>query len=276
MSKIKVQRFEKKGYRRGEVVFLGEILTRTPQSYKGKIDHIRTLKGAEYSKAKKNLPLFNVGGIFIEGNRVPNNVTKHTNLVSIDIDNVKNTDLTKEKLKKCPYTFYAGESVSGKGIYTLIKYESFKNHKEHYWYAVNHYKSLDIGGGGNEHIDTSGTNLYRDRFLAYDDSPYINKEAIVMKGRVPVEIYQPKETSINNAHWTIRAKAYTEKMYRFVDGQKHNYLYTFARMANTLGIEEEECRQYVYTHFLPQNEINSNIFSAYKKEVKDFGKYKQD
>lgn len=283
-KKIHVQCFLKPKFAIGRLEPLAKLLLKPPEHHVRKILQIRQLSADNYKKAKRTLPLFNAGAIFSPGKRVLQNVTDYTNLLSIDIDNVKDTKKVKELLSNLKYCFYAGESVSGSGIFFLLRYTSHKSHYEHFYYVLNDLKKLGFplskerGGGDLGHIDATCSDLLRDRFISFDPNPYINAKATTLEGKYTP--YKPSgyglQVTVNGGLWVKRALGYvSSKGVSFADGQKHRFILLFATAANLLGVPESECKQYIYNNYLPEEKIDSKPFNAYKERQNLFGLWKE-
>lgn len=286
-EKILVQYFLKPHFLRGKVEHLSKLLLYPPQQHIKKVLEIRQLTGSAYTIAKKSLPLFNCGAIFNEGKREVQNILEFTNLLSIDIDNVINTDEVKNLVSKLNYCLYAGDSVSGKGVFLLLKYADSNQHHGHFAKVLKDLKQLGFvlgkkegGGGSLGYVDTSCSDQLRDRFISYDPKPFINPNAIILTETE--QLYKPtpqraqEPTSIGAGdHWVKRAVSYASKCgFSFTDGQKHNFLLRFATACNLLGVPIDECRQYVYLNYLPEEQIKSNVFTPYVSRANLHGKWK--
>ncbi len=96
---------------------LGEIYGR---SYYGLIEKIRyTQEQSTRSKLKKLLPAVTISSICNNGHR-KEDIVKMTGYIQIDIDNLQNVNITKDKLIKDPYIFIMFISPSGNGIKCIL------------------------------------------------------------------------------------------------------------------------------------------------------------
>lgn len=157
---------------------LSDILTRG--DFKDAVTTVRKIKqtkGAEaYKKAKQEMPVFTVSGIFSGSSA--GTLEQHSGLICIDIDKKDNTGLTnfdklKELIKDNPYVAYCGHSVGGDGYFAIIPISSPEQHKEHFLSLEKAFARCGIK------VDTSCKDVSRKRFISYDTEPYINFDAVV-------------------------------------------------------------------------------------------------
>lgn len=94
----------------------------------------------------------------------------------------------KKKLSKLPYMMYCGLSASGKGLFCIIPYKDYRNHKLHFNALEQEFKDMGIV------VDSSCSDIGRLRFYSYDEFPYANPDAEIYTRtleKVP-EIKQPR------------------------------------------------------------------------------------
>lgn len=124
---------------------------------------------------KKNLPIITVGGLFNGGRRLTDLITS-TGWVAIDIDYKDNPGLpeariVRDEIAKIVYVAYSGLSVSGKGVWALIKVKDPT--LQHLYFEQLKKDFLHIGIV----IDpTKGRHPNDARFLSFDPDAKLKKE----------------------------------------------------------------------------------------------------
>ena len=145
--------------------------------FKDKIIEYRSLTDSSDKRLKKlDLPAYTPSGIF--SIRRANSLLTPSNVICIDIDgkdnpSISNTDHLKRMICKLPYIWYCGDSVSGCGVFCLIKYENHLLHKLYFKKLCNEFGQLGIV------IDKSCSDISRLRFVSYDPNPFVNTAAEV-------------------------------------------------------------------------------------------------
>lgn len=149
-------------------------------------------KGARRS-LKLRLPCITPSGIF--GGTCDLDLIEHSGFIGIDIDDIPPIE-AKHKLSMIPWIYYAGLSVSGRGVWALVPIMHPDKHREHF---------LVIKKDLAEHglvIDPSCANVARKRFYSSDTDPMINKAADVydrLEAQLMIEPVQLSGTEYNKA-----------------------------------------------------------------------------
>ena len=139
------------------------------------INDIRSSSNEEERKfLKSKLPAITPSGVFSK--RKADCLVEPTNLICIDIDgkdnpSISNMEEFKKKLSKLPYMMYCGLSASGKGLFCIIPYKDYRNHKLHFNALEQEFKDMGIV------VDSSCSDIGRLRFYSYDEYPYANPDA---------------------------------------------------------------------------------------------------
>lgn len=128
------------------------------------------------NKLKANLPAITISGVF-EPTRKSVNLQLHSGLLAVDIDyldnpSLKKIDVVKKAISKMQEIAYCGLSVSGKGLFAIVKIETTENHRK-YFDALEllFYSEYGIK------IDKSCKNVDRLRGASYDPDAYFNHNA---------------------------------------------------------------------------------------------------
>ena len=144
--------------------------------FKGIVECIRNCKDvSECKRLKASLPCITPSGLFLKrGSRY---LIKHSKLICIDIDGKENPDikdweLLKDSIADFPGLYYAGFSVSGKGLFLIIKITKPDNHLLHFYAIERDFIQRNI------FIDTVCKDVARLRGASYDGSPVFNPEVI--------------------------------------------------------------------------------------------------
>ena len=133
---------------------------------------------SEKRRLKELLPAVTVSCIC--SNRKKDKIINYTNLICIDIDgkdnpSISNMEELKTTLGKFPYIMYCSLSASGKGVFCIIRYVDWHNHKEHFYALEEDFRQMGIV------VDSSCSDIFRLRFYSYDPKPYINMNAEIYK-----------------------------------------------------------------------------------------------
>jgi hypothetical protein len=138
------------------------------------INDIRASSNEEERKfLKSKLPAITPSGVFSK--RKADCLVEPTNLICIDIDGKDNPSISdmeelKKKLSKLSYIMYCGLSASGKGLFCIIPYKDYRNHKLHFNALEQEFKDMGIV------VDSSCSDIGRLRFYSYDEYPYANPD----------------------------------------------------------------------------------------------------
>lgn len=120
------------------------------------------------------------------------NDDEYNNIISFDIDEKDNLNLTieqiKEKLISDKYTLYCGVSASGKGVYGFfVGNGNVKDYKAQFDAMIEHFEEIGIKA------DTSCSDVARLRFVSYDNRDYWNIHAVPF-------LMKSETTHINHQH----------------------------------------------------------------------------
>ena len=144
---------------------------------KDKIEILRKTKNEQdYKNLKKySIPAVTLSGIFSK--REGPGLLKHSGLIQIDLDNVKNFDLLYHNICDDKYTYLAFKSPGGKGIKVVVKIKrSEKTHSESFSSLQKYYKDkFDIA------LDPACRDLPRCMLLSYDPNIYCNPLSLIFE-----------------------------------------------------------------------------------------------
>ena len=96
-------------------------------------------------------------------------------LLTLDFDNLPDIEEAKRILATLPYIYYAGLSVSGRGLFAIIPIAA-QDHTQHKTYFHALEKEMQTLGLT---IDKACKDVTRLRVVSYDENPYINPGCII-------------------------------------------------------------------------------------------------
>lgn len=140
-----------------------------------KVLEIRNSNDKDYIlKAKSTLPAVTMSGLF--GERKSSKIINHSGFICIDIDgkdnpHINDFQILKMTLSDSKYIQYAGLSVSGNGLFCLIKISNPDIHREHFNSLLDYFSKMGIS------IDKACSDVTRLRIYSIDDRPYVNESA---------------------------------------------------------------------------------------------------
>jgi len=146
--------------------------------YKKQIETLRNEeRGKQIKTIKASLPCFTVSGIFPSGARKSSAIIRHTGLVQIDFDHVKELRPAVEQLKKDKYTYCSFISPSGNGIKLIVKIpDQTELHQAVFKGLQGYYKrNFDL------EVDQSTKDVSRLFFVSYDNNLFINENSAEFK-----------------------------------------------------------------------------------------------
>ena len=178
------------------------------------IEHIRTLEGDEYKKAKRELPLICFGGTF--GSRSKDGIINGSGIMPLDFDEGTEGELNelRKTLETKQYTIATFSSPRSRGRFkALIRIpvtSSDEEFKKYFAALKKEYKT----------IDPSGKDISRAAFFTYDPNIYINENATVWD----VKYETPKQKKTTERYtvrdWDSVTNA-LKKIEEAEDGYKH-------------------------------------------------------
>lgn len=147
--------------------------------------HVKRYRQSGDQQIKKSLPLATVGAV-CEGGRRLENVTHRTGWIALDIDakdnpHIKDAAALRDRLGNIVYVAFAGLSVSGEGVWALVKVKHPQKQPEHFEQLI-----IDFASRGITLDSTKGKNPNDARFYSYDPAAYIAKNFRIYD-RLPVK-----------------------------------------------------------------------------------------
>ena len=156
---------------------LAEFLQLGLKQHKDTIDHIRTIEDkSERNRLKTTL--LPSGSISVclttreSSKPLDQRITQYNPLIVLDFDNLPDIEAAKQTLARLPYIYYAGLSVSGRGLFAIIPIAA-ADHTQHKTYFHALEKEMQTLGLT---IDKACKDITRLRVISYDENPYINPD----------------------------------------------------------------------------------------------------
>ena len=176
-------------------ISLNDALNLGANKYDKEITKARILKNndheKEYKEFKKTLPMFTACCTY-RGKRAKENIVNYNGLCVIDIDHITDVQKAKEDIKKLPFVLYCAKSLSGKGLFCLVRLSGeMQDYKAQFEALREDFKNL-----GYE-IDESCKDLGRLRIISRDTEPFVNYQA---------QVYNKKKVVIPSNHYQAPAQ----------------------------------------------------------------------
>ena len=156
---------------------LAEFLQLGLKQHKDTIDHIRSIEDkSERNRLKTTL--LPSGSISVclttreSSKPLDQRITQYNPLIVLDFDNLPDIEAAKQTLASLPYIYYAGLSVSGRGLFAIIPIAA-ADHTQHKTYFHALEKEMQTLGLT---IDKACKDVTRLRVISYDENPYINPD----------------------------------------------------------------------------------------------------
>ena len=156
---------------------LAEFLQLGLKQHKDTIDHIRSIEDkSERNRLKTTL--LPSGSISVclttreSSKPLDQRITQYNPLIVLDFDNLHDIEAAKQTLASLPYIYYAGLSVSGRGLFAIIPIAA-ADHTQHKTYFHALEKEMQTLGLT---IDKACKDITRLRVISYDENPYINPD----------------------------------------------------------------------------------------------------
>ena len=155
-------------------------------------EHVGEFTDKEKQDYKRiHFPVVTPSAIFLPDadNRKVESIQNFTNVIAIDIDLKDNRGKSLAELRtitnKTPYVFYSAVSVSGQGLFALIRLDSVDSpdtFREYFSALEEYFKCRGVV------IDGACKDPTRLRYVTNDPNPYTNENALVWTYRTPVYI----------------------------------------------------------------------------------------
>jgi len=228
------------------------------------------------NKALKNtIPSVIVGAV-CRGGHSMDHVIKKTGWVSLDIDADHNPEITdwpgaRDELAKLKNVAFAGLSLSGKGVWLLVKISDPDRQADHHRALVEDFRRLGVN------LDTSkGAKPNDKRFYSYDPDAVIKDEVSIYAKLKPKKVVAPAPSRnvTNGAGVFERALKYARnKGLTFTHGSDmHVSLFHLCVFLNFKGIPRSDAESWINSNLISLVEVKSNCISdAYQRYDTNYG-----
>lgn len=222
-------------YRDVNIVF---DLIKTGGKHGDIVDRIRTSRDKEdRERLKRSLPITLFSGKF--KSRRTEGLEEYNKLVCLDLDNLKNLEVSRFELEQLPYVYAVWTSPSGNGLKVLVKVLTDQH--------LGHFLALskDIKG-----VDPSGKDICRATFLSKDEKIYINKNATVYD-KIIMPSFTDEQKYENLKKWLENKGA------KFINGQRNTFITKLAGAANRFGVGQEFLKERMAEEFLKGSDFSN-------------------
>ena len=164
------------------------------QQYKDTIDHIRSIDDKNERNRLKTT-LLPSGSLSVRlstresSQPLEKRILQYNPLLVLDFDNLPDIEAAKQTLSSLPYIYYAGLSVSGRGLFAIIPIAA-TDHTQHKTYFHALEKEMQTLGLT---IDKACKDVTRLRVVSYDPDPYINPDCTTYTLPQPSEPQEPTD-----------------------------------------------------------------------------------
>ena len=100
---------------------------------------------------------------------------QYNSLMVLDFDGVADVEDSKKRLADVPYIYYAGLSVSGKGLFAIVPLDTDDYRMHKVFFEALQDEMLQMGFV----VDKACSDVTRLRVLSYDPAPYVNEDCEV-------------------------------------------------------------------------------------------------
>ncbi|MCC5927597.1 MAG: hypothetical protein JJU41_13680 [Bacteroidetes bacterium] len=227
---------------------------------------------------KKTMPSVIVGGQCVGGHRLEN-IVSFSGWVSIDIDDDHNPSINdwehlRDQLANIQHVAFSALSLSGRGVWALIKISDPSVQGAHYRALQLDFKRIGIV------LDPSkGQNANDKRFYSYDPNAVIKESAKTytkMKGepikeRTPISHRQ--YISNSNDVFTRGMNFVYDRGFTFTRAKDMHYsIFRLCDFLNFKGVPQNEAESFINKEIISLDEIQSNCISdAYKRYRNNYG-----
>lgn len=133
-----------------------------------------------YKKIKDTLPAFTPSGTF-DGAHSMEKLKHYNGIICLDFDKFKNEEKleeAREKIQAKPFVFYCAKSLSGRGLFALVRVDGdSKDHEAHFEALKEEFAEI-------EEFDKVTKDITRLRIISHDPNPYKNLNAVVYTKKV--------------------------------------------------------------------------------------------
>lgn len=236
------------------------------------IEPLQSLSEENYKEAKKSLPAVTFSGTFSE--RKANKLLKYSNILVIDIDNIKEEDIInlKSELAEDEYVYAAFVSPSRKGIKILYRVNTgAENHSAAFLHLQKTFQDKYL-----YKVDDSGKDVSRLCFVSYDDTMVYYPSCKVFEVDIrygDVKQYSQDERFKNYEPLKNHTELFKLIKYwvengttpiSYIEGNRNRYIHAFGCALNRVGLPLNEAIELLKSNYdLPPKELISTVRKAF-------------
>lgn len=274
--------------------------------YKAEVEEIQTLlaqgKAKEATEKKQQLPAFTPSATFKEKRLLPN-LEHYSGFVHLDFDKLtpEQMDTAFKIIATIPYTFLCFRSPSGNGLKLFVEVNTGALHHDIAYKQVQQFYEQKLGIAS----DPKCKDITRLCFMSYHPELYKNISNQKFTVDAPTEIQVPQQVAtpvipkvdtttqkdfetafgvsqsqppggeVSNINELLEdCKRFTEQKKTYTEGNRNEFVYTFASNCNRKGIAEDIALQYAQANYdLPAKEMIASFRSAYTHHTNEFAKF---
>ena len=277
----------------GKTITIGEAIEQIRSGkYEKQIAALRKVTDKNKNDdLKKKLPAVTWSGTFTK--RSVKGLDTYSQVICIDIDKLAPDKLQeiKNALRTSSWVYCVFTSPNGNGLKVLYRTHLIcTEHTRLFELLEARYKQ-----NFSIQIDKSCKDVSRLCFLSSDPDLYFNEHSTLFplieatpvdapitigaesKIAPPVTRHpSPATTSAPDRFDVLRT--FTDKVATYQDGNRNNYIYTFASNSNRRGYDMQDCLSYVLSTFTdyPAHEATPIVRNAYEKNAAEHGRFAAD
>lgn len=252
--------------------------------FKTEVEEIRLLirqnKNDEVQEKKMQLLGFTPSATFNQI-RKGKNINQYSGFVHLDFDKIWPLDFYKvfKIISDIPYTVFCFRSPTGTGLKVFVEVTTgIENHSDAYTQVMQHYEKAT-----GLKADEKCKDIPRLCFMSYDPKLYstsdykkfeVDTTHVEVIEQIEIESPQQKigeDGLIAQLEDCIR---FTEQKKKYSEGNRNDFIYSFACTCNRKGIPEDIAMHYAQsTYDLPEKEIRASFRSAYIHHTGEFAKF---
>ena len=207
---------------------------------------------------KMQLPSITFSGTF--SHREEKSIIKHSGLIVLDFDHVKNVFEFKKEIIKDEFVHMAFISPSGDGLKVIVRIpDNISTHKKSAAALSDHFREFE----SYDHFD----DVCRLCFESFDPEIYYNDKSKVFTKIVEIkkEIRVGFETDENEIF--DRLKKWIETGDHYAEGNKHKFLVRFAAACNRFGLPQNFTEQRLYWTYRSFADVAEKDFIRIVKNI---------
>ena len=239
-------------------------------------DKCLTYRESPSKELKQSMPMVTVGAV-CRGGHAMDHVIEKTGWVALDIDDDHNPDIkdwphVRDELAKLKNVAFAALSLSGRGVWLLVKVSDPERQSDHHRALIEDFKRLGIN------LDTSkGAKPNDKRFYSYDPDAVIKDTISVYAKLKPKVVTNPepvRHVSNGSSVYDRAMKYVRNKGFTFThESDMHHSIFHLCVFLNFKGVPQSDAESWINSNLISLSEVRSNCISdAYKRYDTNYGR----